>query len=130
MLYTTRTLLHVSAIKHHNQGSVSTNEYITLIHQIYIYMAQQPLVGHGLLSIEASRSHSDTPHSVGLLWGMINPSQRSLHHNTQQSQGTDIHAPGRIRTHNPSKRSAADQRLRPRGHWDRQKTSIQMNIYY
>jgi hypothetical protein len=25
-------------------------------------------VGRGLLSIEASQSHSDTPHSVGLLW--------------------------------------------------------------
>jgi hypothetical protein len=31
-------------------------------------MAQQPLVGQGLLIIEASRSHSDTPHSIGLLW--------------------------------------------------------------
>jgi hypothetical protein len=31
-------------------------------------MAQQPLVGQGLLVIEASRSHLDTPHSVGLLW--------------------------------------------------------------
>jgi hypothetical protein len=37
-------------------------------------MAQQSLVGHGLLIVEASRSHSDTPHSVaqiisvGLLW--------------------------------------------------------------
>jgi hypothetical protein len=27
--------------------------------------------------------------------------------------------PGEIRTRNPSKRSAADLRLRPRGHWDR-----------
>jgi hypothetical protein len=31
-------------------------------------MVQQPLVGQGLLTVEASRSHSDTPHSVGLLW--------------------------------------------------------------
>jgi hypothetical protein len=31
-------------------------------------VTQQPLVGQGLLIIEASRSHSDTPHSVGLLW--------------------------------------------------------------
>jgi len=30
-------------------------------------MAHQPLVGQGLPIIEASRSHSDTPHSVGLL---------------------------------------------------------------
>jgi hypothetical protein len=32
---------------------------------------------------------------------------------------TNIHAPGGIRTHNPSKREAVDPRLRPRGHWDR-----------
>jgi hypothetical protein len=31
-------------------------------------MAQQPLVGQGVLIIEASRSHSDTPHSLGLVW--------------------------------------------------------------
>jgi len=31
-------------------------------------MAQQSPVGQGLLIIEDSRSHSDTPHSVGLLW--------------------------------------------------------------
>jgi hypothetical protein len=31
-------------------------------------MAQQPLLGLGLFITEASRSHSDTPHSVGLLW--------------------------------------------------------------
>ena len=30
-------------------------------------MAEQVLVDQGLLIIEASRSHSDTPHSVGLL---------------------------------------------------------------
>jgi hypothetical protein len=31
-------------------------------------MAQQPLVDQVLLIIEASASHSETPHSVGLLW--------------------------------------------------------------
>jgi hypothetical protein len=31
-------------------------------------MAQQLLVGQSLLVIEASRSYSDTPHSVGILW--------------------------------------------------------------
>jgi hypothetical protein len=36
-------------------------------------MAQQPLVGQGLLIIEALRSHSDTPHSVGLLWTSDQP---------------------------------------------------------
>jgi len=32
------------------------------------FMAQQSLAGHGLLSIMATLSHSDKPHSVGLLW--------------------------------------------------------------
>jgi hypothetical protein len=31
-------------------------------------MAQQPAVDQGLLIIDASLSHSDTQHSVGLLW--------------------------------------------------------------
>jgi hypothetical protein len=39
--------------------------------------------------------------------------------NTQYSQQTNIHAPGGIRTRNPSKRAAADPRFRPLGHWDR-----------
>jgi len=34
-------------------------------------------------------------------------------------QETDIHAPGGIQTNIPSKRAAADPRLRPRGHWHR-----------
>jgi hypothetical protein len=52
---------------------------------------------------------------------VIKPTQSPLRDETQQSQETDIHDPGGIRTHNPSKRAAADPRFRPRGHWDRQK---------
>jgi len=36
-------------------------------------MAQQPPTGQGFLFIEASRSHSDTPHTVGLLWTSDQP---------------------------------------------------------
>jgi hypothetical protein len=36
-------------------------------------MAQQPIVDQGLLIIEASRSHSDTPHSVGVIWTSDQP---------------------------------------------------------
>jgi hypothetical protein len=39
--------------------------------------------------------------------------------NTQHSQEKNIHASGGNRTRNPSKRSAADPRLRQLGHWDR-----------
>ena len=35
------------------------------------------------------------------------------------THNTNMHAPGGIRTRNPSKRSAADTRLRSLGHWDR-----------
>jgi len=48
----------------------------------------------------------------------IGPPQTPLP-DTQQSQKTNIHAPGVIRTRNPNKRAAADPRLRPRCHWDR-----------
>ena len=47
-------------------------------------------------------------------------SQRPLPNNTRHSQQTKINAPGGIRTHDLSRRAAADLRLRPRGHWDRQ----------
>jgi hypothetical protein len=36
-------------------------------------LAQQPSVGQGPLIIEASRSHSGTPHSVELLWTSDRP---------------------------------------------------------
>jgi len=40
-------------------------------------MAQQHLVGQDLLIIEASRSHSDTPHWVGLLWTSDQPDEET-----------------------------------------------------
>ena len=39
-------------------------------------------------------------------------------HNTHNRQ--NIHTPGGIKTHELRRRAAADLRLRPRGHWDRQ----------
>ena len=39
----------------------------------FLFMAQQPLVDQGLLIVEASRSCSDTPQSVGLLWTSNQP---------------------------------------------------------
>ena len=80
-------------------------------------------LGHGVLIIKASQSHSDIPHSVGLLWVSDQP-----HAETSTSQHTtlttDIHAPSGIRIHNPSKRAAADPPLRPRGHWDRLPSAV------
>jgi len=47
---------------------------------------------------------------------VISSSQRPLPDNTQH---TNIHAPGGIRTDDLRRWAAADLRLRPRGHWDR-----------
>jgi len=63
---------------------------------------------------EATQRHHHT-HDI------ISPPQKPLPDTTQHSQETDIHAPGGIRTRNPSKRVSAEPRLRPRGHWDRNK---------
>jgi hypothetical protein len=41
--------------------------------RVYYPVAPHSPVGQGLLIIEASRSHSDTPHSVGLLWTSDQP---------------------------------------------------------
>ena len=68
-------------------------------------MAQQPLVGQGLLIIQDSGSHSDTPHSVGLLSTSGQPdTETSTWQHTPVT--TVFHATGGIRTHNPSKRAA------------------------
>jgi hypothetical protein len=83
--------------------------------KIFFLMAQHPLVGQGLLIIEVSRSHSDTSHSVGLLWTSDQPNAETS--TSQHSQEADIHAVGGIQTCNPSNRPAADPRLRRRSHW-------------
>jgi len=54
------------------------------------------------------------------------PTRRSLPDNTQHSQETNIHAPGGIRTSNPSKQAAAEPRLKRRGHRDRPSTLIRI----
>jgi hypothetical protein len=97
------------------------NSFYVNITTVWIFppMAQQLLVGQGLLIVEASWSHSDTPHSVGLLWTSDQPvAETSTWQHTTITR--DRHScPGGIRTHNPNKRAAADPRPRPRGHWDR-----------
>jgi hypothetical protein len=112
-----------------NEITGSINE--TLLRTVYsllssLFYGSTALYGPGPgppRFVEASRSHSDTPHSVGLLWTSDQPvAETSTWQHTTLT--TDRHTcPRRIRTRNPSKRAAADRRLRPRGHWDRQ------NIY-
>jgi hypothetical protein len=55
------------------------NSYFAKMEFIFLPRAQQPLVGQGLLINEPSKTHSDTPHSVWLLWTSDQPdAQTSL----------------------------------------------------
>ena len=72
---------------------------------------------------EHTQTHSNWYDSSG---SVISPTQRPLPDKTQHSHQRDIHAPGGIRTHNPSKQAAADPLLRPCGHWDRQNLLLRL----
>jgi hypothetical protein len=87
---------------------------------IFFTMAQQPTLGQGLLTIENSWSHSDTPHSVGFLWTSDQLVAETSAWNTQHSQQTDIHAADGIRNHSSNNREVTDPRIRRRGHRDPQ----------
>jgi hypothetical protein len=63
---------HFGCYPFEDDGEVETAVTRCLVTQdtniFFFSMVRQPLVSLGLLIVEASRSHSDTPHSVGLLW--------------------------------------------------------------
>jgi len=64
-------------------------------------------------------THGRTLSGRGISW-----KQRPLSDNTEHSQQTAIHAPGGIRTSNPNSWVDPESRFRPRGHWDRNGTTI------
>jgi hypothetical protein len=74
------------------------------------------VLGRDLLISEASR-----PHSVGLLWTSDKPDAETW---TGQLTETTFHALIRIRTYNHCKPAASIPRLRSRGRWDRQSSSL------
>ena len=86
----------------------------------FFSMAQQPLVCQGLLIVEASRSHSDTPHSVWLLWTSDQPGRKDLYLTTHKTHKRRHPCTWGIQTRSPSKRTAAETCLRLRGRRDRQ----------
>jgi hypothetical protein len=65
----------------------------------------------------ASRSHTDTRHSVGLLWTSDQADEETSTCTTHNAQKRHP-CPRRIRTRNPKKRAIQYPRLRPRGHRD------------
>jgi hypothetical protein len=84
---------------------------------VLLYGATAPS-GPGPSHYQGFKSTFDTPYTLGLLWTSDQPDAET---STWQhiTFTRDIHAPGGIRTRNPSKWAAADPRLKPRGHCDR-----------
>jgi hypothetical protein len=79
--------------------------------QCFFFFGSTVPVGLGLQTVEVSRSRSDTPHSVGLLW-MNDRSVVETSNWRHTANTTDFHLPG-------GRRAAADPCLRPRCHRDR-----------
>jgi len=68
-------------------GEVSIDLQVEL--NSFSFLAQKALVGQDLPTVETSRSHSDTPHLVGILWTSDQAWSRDLYlttHNTHKRQ--------------------------------------------
>jgi hypothetical protein len=86
------------------------------------FVALRPNAGHGLLIPEVFLDHTQRRITFGRTpLDKCSARRRALYlttHNTHNRQ-TSM-PPGGTQTHNLSRRAAADLRLRPRGHWNRQ----------
>jgi hypothetical protein len=107
---------------HEHSCPSTTFRFVVLPSSTYLFTV-------GVEGFYFSLDHTHTPQSVGLLWTRDRPvAETSLPDNTNTVQETNIHATGGIRTHDPSKRSAADPRLRPSGYWDRPQYNVPSRI--
>jgi hypothetical protein len=85
---------------------------------LFFSMAQQPLVDQGLFMNEASRSYSDTPHSVGLLCSSDQPdAETSIGRHTTITRDR-YPCPREDLNPKSQQRAATAPSLRPRGRWD------------
>jgi hypothetical protein len=94
-------------------------------------MAQHLLVDQGFLIIEVWLSHSDKPHSVGLLWTSDQPdaNNSTWQHSTPDRQ-TDRHLCPWRNSNPPSQQPrATGPPLRPRSCWDRLNLKIAIYLF-
>ena len=97
----------------------SSNNMTFLCVKINYFMSPilTPFFPHGAAARTSSLSrtdgHTQSHHTRQDFSGRVTSPTSIWQH---RKIATDIHAPGGIRTHNPSKRTAADPRLRPLGH--------------
>ena len=98
--------------------------FFSRLHNPLWVCIHSPLAGFSLLFRGCYITHNDAPQSVGLLRtsDQLVAETSTWQHTTIT---TDKHpCPGGIRTHNLSRRAAADPRLRPRDYWDRRLTIL------
>jgi hypothetical protein len=91
-------------------------------------VAEQPLVGQDLI-IEALRfRHTALGRIPPDEWSAPRRDLYLTTHNIRSRQRAKPPAGFEPRTHNTSKRAAADPRLRPRGYWDRHSYGIRRHV--
>ena len=118
-----------SEARYHSTWPPNTNGHFNSLKTFFFNGIKAPS-GPGPLFIEASQSHSfrNTTLARTLLDEYQPDAQTSTWHTTITQ--ANIHCPGGIRTHNPSKQAAEDRRLRPRGQWDQPLNTYQNKNYY
>jgi hypothetical protein len=110
--------IYVVALSWWTAVTVTVRFLLTFSFSIYLFLSPYlflptPCSCRVLLLRTISLRHT---HSVGLLWPRDRPdAETSTWKHTTLTR--EIHVPGGFRTRSRSKRSAADPRLRPRGHW-------------
>jgi hypothetical protein len=95
----------------------------------FFSMTQQPLVGQGLLTVEASRSHSVTYTTFGSTPWMSDQPDEETSTWQHRTLTRDSHPCSRRDSSPQSQQwASADPRFRPRGYWDRRPVFL-INYY-
>ena len=103
------------------EQNINTQLVLNRLHTTFFLFYHGATAPQWVKASSLSRIHdlTQTRHSRQDSSGrVISPTQRPLSDNPQHTQEKNFHAPGTIRTHNPSKRAAAGPRLRPQDHRD------------
>ena len=94
--------------------------WVEVPYVIFVLLRCSPMRAMASSFLRFSRSHNAP---LGLLWTSDKlVAETSTWQHTKLTK-TNIHAPGGFRTHNLSRRAAADIRLRSHGQWDRHRMS-------
>ena len=128
MCLTDTSLYIYICVKHFGMANIKRETGWYFSSNIFFFVARQQFYASSLLRF---RDHTlaDTPQSHDSSGRVSCPSQRAIPNKTQQTQETDIHATGGIRTRNSSNQAAVSPRLSPRGYRDGSKICIDSLVF-